>query len=137
MLEGRCQPYVLAIRNNHCLRFIGEDGFVQTDPATPCDALEAKAWSSHAAGEGSKGLRLYDWARISLPWTCDPGPRWLLASLYSWPVSLLGVEIQKWQDAARLFVDNDLGAYPRHDVLQGFNIDTTAGDFWGLDVLRQ
>jgi hypothetical protein len=73
MLEGRGQPYVLAIRSNHCLRFIGEDGFVQTDPATLCDALEAKAWSSHAAGEGSKGLRLYDWARISLPWTCDPG----------------------------------------------------------------
>ena len=73
MLEGRGQPYVLAVRSNHCLRFIGEDGFVQTDPATLADALEAKAWSSHAAGEGSKGLRLYDWARISLPWTCDPG----------------------------------------------------------------
>jgi hypothetical protein len=36
-------------------------------------AHDAKAWSPHAAGEGSKGLRLYDWARISLPWACDPG----------------------------------------------------------------
>ena len=73
MLEGRGQPYVLAVRSNQCLRFIGEDGFVQTDPATLADALDAKAWSSHAAGEGSKGLRLYDWARIGLPWTRDPG----------------------------------------------------------------
>ena len=72
MLEGRGQPYVLAVRSNQCLRFIGEDGFVQTDPATLADALDAKAWSSHAAGEGSKGLRLYDWTRIGLPWTCDP-----------------------------------------------------------------
>jgi len=73
MLEGRGQPYVLAVRSNQCLRFIGEDGFIQTDPATMADALDAKTWSSHAAGEGSKGLRLYDWARIGLPWTCDPG----------------------------------------------------------------
>jgi len=72
LLEDRGQPYVLAVRSNHCLRFIGEDGFVKTDPATLADALEAKAWSPHAAGEGSKGLRLYDWARISLPWACDP-----------------------------------------------------------------
>ncbi len=40
-------------------------GFEQTDPATLADALDAKAWAIHAAGEGSKGLRLYDWARIS------------------------------------------------------------------------
>ena len=31
------------------------------------------------AGEGSKGPRLYDWARIRLPWTVDAGfERWLL-----------------------------------------------------------
>jgi SRSO17 transposase len=73
VLEERGQPYVLAVRSNHCLRFIGEDGFVKTDPATLADALDAKAWSPHAAGEGSKGLRLYDWARVGLPWTGDPG----------------------------------------------------------------
>ena len=72
VLEERGQPYVLAVRSNHCLRFIGEDGFVKTDPATLADALDAKAWSPHAAGEGSKGLRLYDWARVGLPWTGDP-----------------------------------------------------------------
>jgi SRSO17 transposase len=79
MLEDRSQPYVLAVKSNHCLRFISESGFEQTDPATLADALDAKAWASHAAGEGSKGPRLYDWARISLPWTCDPGfERWVL-----------------------------------------------------------
>ena len=64
MLEKRGQPYVLAVRSNHCLRQV-VDGFIeQTDPATMADGLAADAWARHAAGEGSKGLRLYDWARI-------------------------------------------------------------------------
>ena len=50
---------------------------------------------------------------------------------------LVGVEVQKWQNAARLLVDNDLGAYARHDVLQGLDIDAAAGNLWGLDVFRQ
>jgi SRSO17 transposase len=79
MLEGRGQPYVLATRSNHHLRFLTRDGLVQTDPATLADALPAAAWTPHAAGEGSKGIRLYDWARIALPWTVDAGfERWLL-----------------------------------------------------------
>lgn len=80
MLEERCQPYVLAIRSNECLRFLSKDwGFVQTDPATIADELEPAAWATHPAGEGSKGLRLYDWARIALPWVCPPEfERWLL-----------------------------------------------------------
>jgi len=66
MLEKRGQPYVLAVRSNHCLRQV-VDGFIeQTDPATMADGLAADAWARHAAGEGSKGLRLYDWARIRL-----------------------------------------------------------------------
>jgi hypothetical protein len=33
----------------------------------------------HAAGEGTKGIRLYDWARIALPWIADTGlERWVL-----------------------------------------------------------
>jgi hypothetical protein len=57
----------LAARSNQCLRFIGDGGYVRTDPATLADTLDAKAWSSHAAGEVSKGLRFYVWARIGLP----------------------------------------------------------------------
>jgi SRSO17 transposase len=79
MLEGRGQPYVLAARSNQCLRFWTEDGLDQTDPANLADALDEDGWAVHAAGEGSKGLRLYDWARISLPWVCDPRfERWIL-----------------------------------------------------------
>jgi SRSO17 transposase len=79
MLEERGQPYVLAVRSNHCLRFIGQDGFVQTDPETLADTMAPEAFATHAAGEGSKGLRLYDWARFKLPWVCDERfERWLL-----------------------------------------------------------
>ena len=77
MLEGRGQPYVLAVRSNQCLRFWTEAGFEQTDPASLADALDEAAFAVHAAGEGGKGLRLYDWARI--PLSCDPHfERWIL-----------------------------------------------------------
>ncbi len=79
MLEERSQAYVLAVRSNHALRFWDENGLVQTDPEALADALPSGSWVTCAAGEGAKGLRLYDWARIGLPWTCDPGwERWLL-----------------------------------------------------------
>ncbi len=73
MLEQRAQPYVLAIRSNHHLRFLDGWALVQTDPATMADDLPSEAWAVHAAGEGSKGMRLYDWARIPLPWTSPDG----------------------------------------------------------------
>ena len=79
MLEARRQPYVLAVRSNHTLRMLTATGLLQTDPAQLAVNLPGKAWGAHAAGEGSKGLRLYEWARIALPWTVDEGfERWLL-----------------------------------------------------------
>jgi len=79
LLETRQQPYVLAVRSNQCLRFWTEEGSVQTDPAIEADELPPEAWSTHAAGEGSKGLRLYDWARISLSRAGDAGfEHWVL-----------------------------------------------------------
>jgi SRSO17 transposase len=79
MLETRRQPYVLAVRSNHHLRFVIQEGFVATDPKTLVEDLPAEAWTTLAAGEGAKGLRLYDWARIRLPWTTDAGfERWLM-----------------------------------------------------------
>ena len=71
MLEARRQPYVLAVRSNQTLRLIAEDGLVQTDPKTIAQQTPRRAWTTLAAGEGSKGLRLYDWARYPLPWTVD------------------------------------------------------------------
>lgn len=79
MLEERRQPYVLAVRSNHHLRFLTQEGIVETDPKALAGDLAAEAWTRLPAGEGAKGLRLYDWARISLPWAADEGfERWLL-----------------------------------------------------------
>lgn len=79
MLEERHQPYVLAVRSNQMPRFFTAEGLRQTGPAELADELDASAWSTHAAGEGTKGFRLYDWARIPLPWATDEGfERWVL-----------------------------------------------------------
>ena len=79
MLEARRQPYVLAVRSNQTLRMITQQGLVQTDPKTIAETLPKKNWTMLAAGEGSKGLRLYDWARYALPWTVDEDfERWVL-----------------------------------------------------------
>ena len=79
MLEARRQPYVLAVRSNQTLRMITEQGLVHTDPKRIAVALPKKGWATLAAGEGSKGLRLYDWARYALPWAVDDDfERWVL-----------------------------------------------------------
>jgi SRSO17 transposase len=78
MLEERGQPYVLAVRSNHHLRFLGSGGVIATDPATLAEDLPCDAWTAHAAGEGAKGVRLYDWSRVALPWAREgPWERWL------------------------------------------------------------
>lgn len=80
MLEGRGQPYVLAVRSNHTLRFLEDWHLIQTDPATMIADLPPEAWQSLSAGEGSKGLRLYDWARLPINHSAEAGfSRWLLA----------------------------------------------------------
>lgn len=73
MLEERRQPYVLAIRSNHTLRMLTDQGLLQTDPKEMAEELSDDAWQAHPAGEGAKGLRLYDWARIALPYVVDEG----------------------------------------------------------------
>src|SRR6201996_277168 len=79
MLEQRRQPYVLAVRSNRARRSVAAEGFVQSNPAELADTLEHGQWTSHAAGEGTKGIRLYDWARIALPWPAGDGfERWVL-----------------------------------------------------------
>lgn len=80
MLEDRGQAYVLAVRSNHVLRFLDAWDFVQTDPATLIGDLEAQAWQALSAGDGAKGARLYDWARLPLSRPAADGfGRWLLA----------------------------------------------------------
>lgn len=78
-LEGRGQPYILAVRGNHALRFLDDCHLVQSDPATLAADLPPEAWQALSAGEGAKGQRLYHWARIPLSWTAPKGfERWLL-----------------------------------------------------------
>lgn len=80
MLEERQQPYVLAVRSNQTLRFMEEWTLIQTDPVTMVAELPDDAWMPLSAGEGAKGPRLYDWARIQLNYKAPNGfTRWLLA----------------------------------------------------------
>ena len=79
LLESRCQPYVLAVRSNQTLRFLEDWTLVQTDPATLADGLEDDQWQALTAGEGAKGPRLYDWARVPLGYDKGEGfERWLV-----------------------------------------------------------
>lgn len=79
MLEARAQPYVLAVRSNHALRFLENWKLIETDPATMAQELGDDQWASLAAGEGAKGPRLYEWARRRLGWESAEGfERWLL-----------------------------------------------------------
>ena len=79
LLEDRGQPYVLAVRSNQAVRVL--DGWrpVQTDPAALAAALAEEDWHPLSAGEGTKGPRLYSWARAPLTWdTAEGFERWLL-----------------------------------------------------------
>jgi SRSO17 transposase len=79
MLEERGQPYLLAVRSNDKLwsELDGEVG--QHAPEALARALPPQAWRRLSAGAGTKGERLFDWARLRLvrlqqpPWD-----RWLL-----------------------------------------------------------
>ena len=73
MLEEREQAYVLAVRGNHCLRFIDDGGIVATNPSELVGERADEDWTALAAGEGSKGPRLYDWACLVIPWNCRQG----------------------------------------------------------------
>lgn len=80
MLEARGQPYVLAVRSNHTLRFFEDWHLIQTDPRAIIAELPPKAWQPLSAGEGTKGQRLYDWTRLPIRHEAGAGfSRWLLA----------------------------------------------------------
>jgi SRSO17 transposase len=79
MLEDRRQAYVLAVRSNHTLRFLEEDGLIQTDPAALAEEIDVENWSCLSAGEGAKGPRLYEWARLPMGFSRnDDFERWVL-----------------------------------------------------------
>lgn len=78
LLERREQPHALAVRSNERLMA----GSLQTRTAAEiADAMAPGDWQRLTAGEGAKGPRLYDWARIRLFRLQEPGQpfdHWLL-----------------------------------------------------------
>jgi hypothetical protein len=79
MLEERGRPNVLAIRSNQIVRLGEPEGFVETDAATVAEEWQPEKWTMLSADEGSKGLRLYEWARLALQRDSDTAhERWLL-----------------------------------------------------------
>ncbi len=79
MLQARHQPYVLAVRSTHFLRRGGARPFEETSAEELVSEIAPADWACHAAGEGSKGPRLYDWARIRRPWTSEQNfEHWIL-----------------------------------------------------------
>lgn len=78
MLESRGKPFVLSVRSNEFMR-VGGKSLDGTNPQNLADNLRRNDWFRHAAGEGAKGPRLYDWARVRLLWSREPQwEHWLL-----------------------------------------------------------
>jgi SRSO17 transposase len=80
MLEGRGQPYLLGVRGNDTVWAELDGRLGQHAPEALAKALPAQAWRRLSAGAGSKGERLYDWARVRLVrLQAPPWDHWLLA----------------------------------------------------------
>jgi SRSO17 transposase len=66
MLEERGRPYVLAIRGNDRLDAELEGAAGRDTPAALTRTLPPRAWRRLSAGAGTKGARLFAWARVPL-----------------------------------------------------------------------
>jgi SRSO17 transposase len=78
-LEGRQMAHVLAVKCTEPLASPGPDGPVRASAERLAAAVPAEQWVPASAGQGAKGRRLYDWARIELaaPASAELA-RWLL-----------------------------------------------------------
>lgn len=74
MLQARRQAYVLAVKSDLRLPFLGGGIRAQTVAARG----EASGWQTLSCGEGAKGARLYDWARVPLDAPDQAGFAWWL-----------------------------------------------------------
>jgi SRSO17 transposase len=78
-LERREQPFVLAVRSSEKLWAVLDGHLGQHAASRMAAALPARAWRRLSAGAGSKGERLYDWARLCLTRLQQPPwDHWLL-----------------------------------------------------------
>jgi SRSO17 transposase len=77
--ERREQPFVLAIRSNEKLWAVLDGHLGQHAASRLAASVPARAWRRLSAGAGSKGERLYDWARLRLTRLQQPPwDHWLL-----------------------------------------------------------
>ena len=78
-LEEHDVPHVLAVKRTEPLVATTARGFAQVPAADLVAALPATAWATLSAGDGAKGPRLYDWARVPIRPLSDPDRGyWLL-----------------------------------------------------------
>lgn len=78
-LEEREQAFVLAVPSNEPLWCDIGRGLRQERVTAMVDSITDNAWHRVSAGDGAKGPRLYDWARVPLErltWLWDAEPRW-------------------------------------------------------------
>jgi SRSO17 transposase len=79
-LEDHDLAYVLAVKATQPLWAHGEHGPAEVPARELVAALPARAWQQLSAGDGAKGPRVYDWARVALVRPGWPGRGfWLLA----------------------------------------------------------
>jgi SRSO17 transposase len=77
MLEERQKPYVLAVRCDE--RLMTGISFATRTATEIAMSLKTEDWRRLPAGQGSKGPRLYDWARVRLlRLQMPPWDHWLL-----------------------------------------------------------
>jgi SRSO17 transposase len=78
-LEEHRVSYVLAIKATQPLWAATEQGPAEVPARELVARLPARAWRRLSAGDGAKGPRVYDWARVALTRPGWPGRRfWLL-----------------------------------------------------------
>jgi hypothetical protein len=71
---------VLAVKATQPLWAAGEQGPAEVPARQLVARLPARAWRRRSAGDGAKGPRVYDWARVGLTRPGWPGRGfWLLA----------------------------------------------------------
>ena len=78
-LESEQQPFVLAVRSNEAVWVQTARGPSQGQAAKVIADIAPESWQRLSAGEGSKGPRMYDWARVALVRLQEPQwGHWLL-----------------------------------------------------------
>ncbi len=79
-LEEQDVPHVLAVKRTEPLWAVTPRGPAQVAASDLVTALPAETWVTLSAGDGAKGPRCYDWARLAIrPWSDPDRGYWLLA----------------------------------------------------------